>query len=261
MKYFRLALLLVLASLGLLTVECSPGSRNAAEPTQDDGFRMMVRLWPAHHDIPELTDQLIASLKKYDFCDEVWLCYNEPMGHAAGWHAPHVKAAGEAARKFRDAGIIPSAQAVFLGHGDGVIVGSYNGPVKDSTIHWGTMVGPDGSVCVSVNCPRQPEYLAYMEKTAMAYAGASQPYSLYIDDDLRITQHPPATEGCFCDLCIGLFNEEYKHSFTRTSLVGALRSNKDGGICLHARTVEFIHPVKKEPISITCPLPSSWPSI
>ena len=42
---------------------------------------------------------------------------------------------------------------------------------------------------------------------------------------------------------------------------GAPRSNPDGGICLHARTVEFIHPVKKEPISITCPLPSSWPSI
>ena len=229
MRVFRLTLLLVLASMGLMTEGCSSGNRKVGEDTQDD-FRMMIRLWPAHHDLPELTDQLILSLKKYDFCDEVWLCYNDPMGHAAGWHAPHVKAAGVAARKFRDAGIIPSAQAVFLGHGDGVIVGSYNGLVKDSTIHWGTMVGPDGSVCMSVNCPRQPEYLAYMEKTAMAYAGASQPYSLYIDDDLRITQHPPATEGCFCDLCIGLFNEEYKHSFTRTSLVGALRSNKDGGI-------------------------------
>ncbi len=40
---------------------------------------------------------------------------------------------------------------------------------------------------------------------------------------------------------------------------GAPRSNPDGGICLHARTVEFIHPVRKEPLSITCPLPSSWP--
>ncbi len=37
---------------------------------------------------------------------------------------------------------------------------------------------------------------------------------------------------------------------------GFNRSNKDGGICLHARSIEFIHPVKKEEIIITAPLPS-----
>lgn len=31
---------------------------------------------------------------------------------------------------------------------------------------------------------------------------------------------------------------------------GASRSNKDGGICLHARVIEFTHPVKKEKIQI-----------
>ncbi len=36
---------------------------------------------------------------------------------------------------------------------------------------------------------------------------------------------------------------------------GAKRSNPDGGICLHARKIEFIHPVKKENISITAPVP------
>ena len=33
------------------------------------------------------------------------------------------------------------------------------------------------------------------------------------------------------------------------------RSNKDASISLHARTLRFIHPVKKEDISITAPLP------
>jgi 23S rRNA pseudouridine1911/1915/1917 synthase len=33
------------------------------------------------------------------------------------------------------------------------------------------------------------------------------------------------------------------------------RSNKDGGISLHARKLEFIHPVKKDQIIITAPLP------
>lgn len=34
------------------------------------------------------------------------------------------------------------------------------------------------------------------------------------------------------------------------------RSNPDGGICLHARKLEFIHPVKNEPIAIIAPTPS-----
>lgn len=41
---------------------------------------------------------------------------------------------------------------------------------------------------------------------------------------------------------------------------GAPRSNPDGGICLHARKIEFIHPVSKLPICITAPVPddSLW---
>lgn len=36
---------------------------------------------------------------------------------------------------------------------------------------------------------------------------------------------------------------------------GAKRSNPDGSICLHARRLEFIHPVKNEPVVITAPVP------
>ena len=41
---------------------------------------------------------------------------------------------------------------------------------------------------------------------------------------------------------------------------GAKRSNPDGGICLHARQIEFIHPVSKQPICITAHVPddSLW---
>jgi 23S rRNA pseudouridine1911/1915/1917 synthase len=41
---------------------------------------------------------------------------------------------------------------------------------------------------------------------------------------------------------------------------GAKRSNPDGGICLHARKIEFIHPIRKEPVSIVAPVPedSLW---
>jgi 23S rRNA pseudouridine1911/1915/1917 synthase len=43
---------------------------------------------------------------------------------------------------------------------------------------------------------------------------------------------------------------------------GAKRSNPDGSISLHARYIEFIHPVSKEVIKVTAPLPQDklWQS-
>lgn len=38
---------------------------------------------------------------------------------------------------------------------------------------------------------------------------------------------------------------------------GFNRSNDDGGICLHARHIEFIHPVSKEKISVVADTPNS----
>ena len=37
---------------------------------------------------------------------------------------------------------------------------------------------------------------------------------------------------------------------------GFPRSNPDGSICLHARTVQFVHPVSKEMIRLTAPVPA-----
>ena len=42
---------------------------------------------------------------------------------------------------------------------------------------------------------------------------------------------------------------------------GAPRSNPDGGISLHARRITFTHPVKKEPITVEAPVPSSWKGV
>ena len=36
---------------------------------------------------------------------------------------------------------------------------------------------------------------------------------------------------------------------------GAKRTNKDGSIHLHAHKIEFVHPVKNEPLTITAPVP------
>ena len=39
---------------------------------------------------------------------------------------------------------------------------------------------------------------------------------------------------------------------------GAKRSNPDGSICLHARVLELLHPVKKEPLNLIAPLPENF---
>ena len=42
---------------------------------------------------------------------------------------------------------------------------------------------------------------------------------------------------------------------------GAPRSNPDGGICLHARHLRFLHPVRKTPVDITAPIPPAWKGV
>ena len=42
---------------------------------------------------------------------------------------------------------------------------------------------------------------------------------------------------------------------------GAPRSNPDGGISLHARSITFVHPVKKEEMTVKAPVPSSWKGV
>ena len=42
---------------------------------------------------------------------------------------------------------------------------------------------------------------------------------------------------------------------------GAPRSNPDGGISLHARRITFLHPVRKEMMTVEAPVPQSWKGI
>lgn len=42
---------------------------------------------------------------------------------------------------------------------------------------------------------------------------------------------------------------------------GAPRSNPDGGICLHAHEVKFVHPVRKTEMDIIAPVPSNWKGV
>lgn len=41
----------------------------------------------------------------------------------------------------------------------------------------------------------------------------------------------------------------------RSEVRSPRRSNRDGSISLHARSIEFVHPVRRSPVLITAPVP------
>ena len=115
-------------------------------------------------------------------------------------------------------------------------------------------------------CPKETEgelvhYLVRNEKQNKSYAydkevknskavlhykliGHSQNYYL-LEVDLKTGRHHQircqlAKMGC-------PIKGDLKYGFPR--------SNPDGSICLHARTVQFVHPVSKEMIQLTAPVP------
>ncbi|MBP3269552.1 MAG: hypothetical protein J6L98_02630, partial [Bacteroidales bacterium] len=64
-----------MAALVASVISCDGGAPTSQE---ESDFRMMIRLWPAHHNNPELSSRLIQAFKEYDFCDEVWFCGEGP---------------------------------------------------------------------------------------------------------------------------------------------------------------------------------------
>nr|MDO8110926.1 hypothetical protein [Candidatus Sigynarchaeota archaeon] len=46
--------------------------------------------------------------------------------------------------------------------------------------------------------------------------------AVFLDDDARAGNHGPELQGCFCDACIGEFNDTYHHDATRGALSAAI---------------------------------------
>ena len=161
--------------------------------------------------------------------DDVWLStgINFPkLEWHAGQSARHVKAAAD----LRALGIGVSVQyQAAIGHGD-----KYSASIEKPDVSgksWCGFTGAAGTECRQCNCPRQKAFLDYMRETGRLYA-ASRPWCVWLDDDVRANNHRPATDdfnreflGCFCETCIGDFSREEGVSFTRTSIVKAIRAD------------------------------------
>ncbi len=178
------------------------------------------RLWELHKHPEEFERYLALLQRQRAACDEVWFStdYGFPPLDVHQGAAVQMAAAAE---RVRELGIVASLQiSNTLGHGDYLRYLDFGG------ISWQRMVGPDGTVAPYSNCPRAPDFHAYLDASTRAYC-AWHPASVWIDDDLRMHHHSPIDYGCFCDICLATFNAETGGAWALPALVAAIGPGND----------------------------------
>ena len=196
------------------------------EEMQESDFKMILRLWPAHHNDTILRDDLLLALNEYSGTfDEVWFCMEfETLSMEK--HRKSANAMAVACREMRKLGVTPSIQGISIGHDDSFESGSD----ELAPSQWSTAVGYNGAQARTIHCPRQAAFLEYLEETYALYAELCEPGAVFIDDDIRITHHSPVRSLCFCDTCLDLFNKKHGAHWNREMLVEALELNKREGV-------------------------------
>ena len=183
--------------------------------------RMSLRLRLANTKTSEQWQKTRAAIAAHPgCCDEVWFSTGiglPPMET----HRAHVEVLKKAAADLRTLGILPSLQIqATLGHGDKI-----SALEACSAKAWGGWTGSQGVEDKFCSCPRQPAFIAYMREMAKTYA-AFKPGSVWIDDDLRIDNHVPATDGslngCWCATCLAAFGAQEGRTWERTALAEAV---------------------------------------
>ena len=99
------------------------------------------------------------------------------------------------------------------------------------------MVGHRGERADYCFCWRGAHVREYVRQELSLYAAAVQPDTVWIDDDLRATNHFPVEYGCFCETCLAQFCARYGVEISREALVRAINR---GEAVWRARWVEFV---------------------
>ena len=220
-------------------------------PTKGDAVRadavrprMMLRLSASNADSDARWTETRAAIESAPgCCDDVWFSTGTGVP-GLDWHRANAAQLVRGAKDLRKAGIGASLQfQATIGHGDSVSfagrLGSAQGSRKTCPAkRWTGWTGSTGVECVSCNCPRQPGFLAYLKEVSALYA-EMRPDAVWIDDDLRLDNHRPATDGsrigCWCATCLGDFNAETGGTWTREALAQAMGADA----ALERRWAEF----------------------
>lgn len=189
-----------------------------------------LRLYDHHKDEAIFEELLSVLSHNRNACDEIWLTTD------AGFpplevHRQNAFKMAAAAERLRKNGLIASLQiGNTLGHGDFIKFMDFSG------ITWQRMVGHDGAESPYCNCPRDPEFLNYMETLTHMYC-EWQPDTVWIDDDLRMNNHASVTWGCFCNKCVTAFCRSLGKLYTRDALVQKI--NEAGRWDIRKKWLEF----------------------
>ena len=186
---------------------------------------------------PAFLAELIAAIQAHPgSCDEVWLAtdYGFPSMET---HRASAEALGKIAEKFRAIGVRVSLQlSNSLGHGQYMSARDCSGLVYEGSPAE-NMVGHRGERADYCFCWRGAHVREYVRQELSLYAAAVQPDTVWIDDDLRATNHFPVEYGCFCETCLTQFCARYGVEISREALVRAINR---GEAVWRARWVEFV---------------------
>ena len=186
-----------------------------------------IRLRKPQTDSPAVWKATLEQFRKYRAgVDDVWfstgICFPQMAEHRA-----NAVRLAKAADELRAIGIKPSLQIqATIGHGDAFVAHADN-----SGLRWQTFVSADGSAAKWQNCPRAPEFVAYMCEMSSIYAAAMKPYSVWIDDDIRIIGHRAAGWsgdygwGCHCGHCLDVFAAKEGRKRSREELLADMKAD------------------------------------
>ena len=186
-----------------------------------------IRLRKAQTDSAKVWSATLVQFAKHRAgVDEVWFSTGISSPDMSEHRANAVRLASASA-ELRRLGIEPSLQIqATIGHGD-----AFTRYADNAGIRWQTYVAADGAVAESLNCPRAPGFLAYMREMAALYAAAMKPYSIWIDDDIRIVGHHAGDNqsnsgwGCHCAHCLEAFAAKEGKARTREQLVSEMQTD------------------------------------
>ncbi|MFH1006845.1 MAG: hypothetical protein V1800_04990 [Candidatus Latescibacterota bacterium] len=103
-----------------------------------------------------------------------------------------------------------------IGHHNENLPHSLSGPYTP-------MTDLNGDTCSGSFCPNGEAMRGYVRQLYGIISSANPDY-IWIDDDVRFYGHLPITETCFCDTCLGIFEQEQGQEYTRQSLRAAFGS-------------------------------------
>lgn len=176
---------------------------------------------------PVFTDSLVNEIKAHPgCCDEVWFAtdYGFPPLEK---HKKSAESLKENVKKFRDAGIRVSLQlSNSIGHGEYMRSQDCTGLVspESEVRHMVDASGKEAGYCF---CWNDDVFRNYTFSALKPYLKVIKPFCVWVDDDLRATNHNPVEHGCFCDDCIARFNNRYDTCFNREELVDAINNDTE----------------------------------